>query len=54
MKNRMCEERILMGSEGPDDNVLKIRPPLTIGAEDVNHLLHMLDKVMHEVKVLTA
>ena len=54
VKNRMCEERILMGSEGPDDNVLKIRPPLTIGAEDVNHLLHMLDKVMHEVKVLTA
>jgi 4-aminobutyrate aminotransferase-like enzyme/Ser/Thr protein kinase RdoA (MazF antagonist) len=54
VKNRMCEERILMGSEGPDDNVLKIRPPLTIGAEDVNHVLHMLAKVLQEVRVLTS
>ena len=54
VKNRMREERILMGSEGPDDNVLKIRPPLTISAQDVKHLLHVLNKVLHEVKVLTG
>ena len=28
VKNRMREEHILMGSEGPADNILKIRPPL--------------------------
>jgi 4-aminobutyrate aminotransferase-like enzyme len=54
VKNRMREQRILMGSEGPADNVLKIRPPLTIGAQDINYLLHTLDQVLHEVKALAG
>ncbi len=28
--NRLREQRILVGTEGPFDNVLKIRPPLTL------------------------
>jgi len=50
VKNRMREARILMGSEGPADNVLKIRPPLTIGEQDINYLLHTLDQVLSEVE----
>ena len=50
VKNRMREARILMGSEGPADNVLKIRPPLTIGEQDINYLLHTLDQVLNEVE----
>lgn len=50
IKNRMRQERILMGSEGPNDNILKIRPPLTIGQSDVDYLLHILDAVLSEAK----
>ena len=30
----MRDHRILIGSEGPKDNILKIRPPLTIESDD--------------------
>jgi 4-aminobutyrate aminotransferase-like enzyme len=53
VKNRMREARILMGSEGPADNVLKIRPPLTIDKQDISYLLHTLDQVLNEVKCAT-
>jgi 4-aminobutyrate aminotransferase-like enzyme/Ser/Thr protein kinase RdoA (MazF antagonist)/murein DD-endopeptidase MepM/ murein hydrolase activator NlpD len=46
--NRLREERILIGTEGPADNVLKIRPPLTIGADDVRWLLQVLDRTLGE------
>jgi len=48
VKNRLREERILIGTEGPADNVLKIRPPLTIEPDDVDHLLETLDRVLGE------
>ena len=44
--NRLRAERILIGTEGPADNVLKIRPPLTIEADDVDQLLETLDRVL--------
>ncbi len=46
--NRMREERILIGTEGPDANILKIRPPLTIDAEDIGMLVETLDRVLGE------
>ncbi|MDG1068381.1 MAG: aminotransferase class III-fold pyridoxal phosphate-dependent enzyme [Sulfitobacter sp.] len=49
VKNRMRDHRILMGSEGPKDNILKIRPPLTIEAEDIEMILVTLDGVLAEV-----
>lgn len=49
VKNRMRDHRILIGSEGPKDNILKIRPPLTIEAEDVDMIVETLDKVLFEV-----
>lgn len=48
--NRMREHRILMGSEGPFDNILKIRPPLTIETDDVDMILWVLDEVLGEVQ----
>ncbi len=51
VKNRMRDHRILIGSEGPKDNILKIRPPLTIEAEDVEMIVAVLDKVLAEVPV---
>ena len=46
--NRLCEKRVLTGLEGPHNNILKIRPPLTIEAEDSAYLLSTLDAVLEE------
>jgi 4-aminobutyrate aminotransferase-like enzyme/Ser/Thr protein kinase RdoA (MazF antagonist) len=53
VKNRLREERILIGTEGPVDNILKIRPPLTISSEDCDMLLSVLDRILAET-ALTA
>ncbi|WP_372574658.1 aminotransferase class III-fold pyridoxal phosphate-dependent enzyme [Ruegeria jejuensis] len=49
LKNRMRDHRILIGSEGPKDNILKIRPPLTIEAEDIDMILITLRDILEEV-----
>ncbi len=54
VKNRMREHRILMGTEGPADNILKIRPPLTIEAQDVEMILQVMDEVLSEAACLLA
>ncbi len=54
VKNRMRENRILIGSEGPADNILKIRPPLTIDEEGVNMILHTLHMVVSEATGLRS
>ncbi|MBD3664097.1 aminotransferase class III-fold pyridoxal phosphate-dependent enzyme [Sulfitobacter sp. TSTF-M16] len=48
VKNRMRDRRILIGSEGPYDNILKIRPPLTIGSDDIDMIVTTLDGVLAE------
>ncbi len=45
----MRENRILIGTEGPFDNILKIRPPLTIEKPDIDMILAVLDQVLEEV-----
>lgn len=54
IKNRMREERILMGTEGAADNILKIRPPLTIEESDVDMILVVMDEILEEAKSLLA
>jgi 4-aminobutyrate aminotransferase-like enzyme/Ser/Thr protein kinase RdoA (MazF antagonist) len=49
---RLREERILVGTEGPSANVLKIRPPLTFGTEDADMLLDALDRILGETLFL--
>jgi len=49
IKNRMRDHRILLGSEGPNDNILKIRPPLTIDADDVDMILDVLSTILTEL-----
>ncbi|WP_166415634.1 aminotransferase class III-fold pyridoxal phosphate-dependent enzyme [Cochlodiniinecator piscidefendens] len=51
VKNRMRENRILMGTEGPKDNILKIRPPLTIAADDVDMILAIMDQTLSEIEI---
>ena len=54
VKERLRAQRILIGTEGPADNILKIRPPLTIDAEDIDMILHGLGTALGEVEALTA
>ncbi|WP_262299390.1 aminotransferase class III-fold pyridoxal phosphate-dependent enzyme [Microvirga sesbaniae] len=46
--NRLREHRILIGTDGPHDNVLKIRPPLCFTREDASHLLDRLAAILKE------
>jgi 4-aminobutyrate aminotransferase-like enzyme/Ser/Thr protein kinase RdoA (MazF antagonist) len=52
VSNRLRDHRILIGTDGPFDNVLKIRPPLTISATDCDLLLARLDDILHEAVLL--
>jgi 4-aminobutyrate aminotransferase-like enzyme len=54
VKNRLREARVLVGTEGPADNILKIRPPLTVDRDDVDQLLETLDRVLGESRVVGA
>jgi 4-aminobutyrate aminotransferase-like enzyme/Ser/Thr protein kinase RdoA (MazF antagonist) len=47
--NRMREEGILLGTDGPHHNVLKIRPPLPFNAEDADVLVTTLSRILEEL-----
>ncbi|KAG7213606.1 hypothetical protein KM043_002859 [Ampulex compressa] len=49
--SRMKERKILISSDGPDDNVLKIKPPMVFTIENANELVSVLDEVLQEVDV---
>ncbi|NNK88791.1 MAG: aminotransferase class III-fold pyridoxal phosphate-dependent enzyme, partial [Flavobacteriaceae bacterium] len=46
--NRMLSFGILMGSDGPDDNVIKIKPPLIFSKSNADEVLFYLEKVLSE------
>ncbi|MEL6190084.1 MAG: aminotransferase class III-fold pyridoxal phosphate-dependent enzyme, partial [Myxococcota bacterium] len=46
LKRALYERHILIGTDGPDDNVLKIRPPMTFDHEAAAHLLSVLSDVL--------
>jgi 4-aminobutyrate aminotransferase-like enzyme/Ser/Thr protein kinase RdoA (MazF antagonist) len=46
--NRMRDHRILISTDGPDHNVLKLKPPLVFDATDADRLVTTLDKVLAE------
>jgi 4-aminobutyrate aminotransferase-like enzyme/Ser/Thr protein kinase RdoA (MazF antagonist) len=47
--NRLREEGILLGTDGPFENVLKIRPPMPFTLEDAELLCRTLDRVLREI-----
>jgi 4-aminobutyrate aminotransferase-like enzyme len=44
VKNAMRERGVLVGSTGPHDNVLKVRPPLVFGEEHIRRVVDSLDE----------
>jgi len=48
LANRMKDHGILMSTDGPDHNVLKIKPPMVFTAENAKELVFYLKKVLAE------
>jgi 4-aminobutyrate aminotransferase-like enzyme len=48
--NRLREEGILIGSDGADHNVLKIRPPMPFTVADATLLVETIDRVLLELE----
>ena len=48
LKNRMRQLGILMSTDGPGENVMKLKPPLCFGTAEVDRLLYYLRKVLGE------
>jgi 4-aminobutyrate aminotransferase-like enzyme len=44
----MKTKGILMSTDGPDNNVIKIKPPLVFSKEDANFLIEVLTSVLAE------
>ncbi|XP_063977539.1 alanine--glyoxylate aminotransferase 2-like [Diachasmimorpha longicaudata] len=51
--SRMRDEKILISSDGPDNNILKLKPPMVFTNENVDHFVSVLDEVLQEVEVDT-
>jgi 4-aminobutyrate aminotransferase-like enzyme len=47
--NQMRDRGVLVGSTGPDDNVLKIRPPLVVTIDDADQIVDTLEASLREV-----
>ncbi|MFN0213661.1 MAG: aminotransferase class III-fold pyridoxal phosphate-dependent enzyme [Saprospiraceae bacterium] len=48
LSNRMRELGVLMSTDGPFHNVLKIKPPIVFGKKDADFLIGMLERVLRE------
>jgi 4-aminobutyrate aminotransferase-like enzyme len=46
--NRMKEFGILRSSDGPDHNVIKIKPPITFSKENAQEVIFYLQKIFSE------
>jgi 4-aminobutyrate aminotransferase-like enzyme len=46
--NRMRELGILLGTDGPHENVVKIRPPMPFGAADADRLVENFERILIE------
>ncbi len=50
--NRMREEGILLGTDGPHHNVVKIRPPMPFDTDNGAELVATLDRVLDELRTV--
>jgi 4-aminobutyrate aminotransferase-like enzyme len=44
--NKMREDGILLGTDGPYHNVIKIRPPMPFDLDDADRLVETLDRIL--------
>ena len=46
IKNELRNRHILINTDGPHDNVLKIKPPLRFSKEDAFKTVKQIDKIL--------
>lgn len=46
----MKDERILLSADGPDCNVLKLKPPMVFNKQNVDQFVSVLDKILKDVR----
>lgn len=44
--NMLKHKRVLISSDGPNHNVLKIKPPMVLNIQDADYLLESLEAVL--------
>jgi 4-aminobutyrate aminotransferase-like enzyme len=49
LANLAAERGVLLSTDGPDHNVMKIKPPMVFGAADADRLLETIDAVLGEI-----
>ncbi|MEM7084139.1 MAG: aminotransferase class III-fold pyridoxal phosphate-dependent enzyme [Pseudomonadota bacterium] len=54
IKNRLRELGVLIGTDGPHDNVLKIRPPSPFTRQDADFLVSKLSHVLNDTVMRTS
>lgn len=47
LQEAMVARRVLLAVDGPDVNVIKIKPPMVFAEAEVDHLMAELDQVQH-------
>ena len=45
---RARDHGVLLSTDGPDHNVLKVKPPIVFSRRDADHLVDTLDRVLAE------
>ena len=48
LSNRMRDKGVLMSVDGPDNNVLKLKPPICFDPSDMDFFLEKLEEVLKE------
>jgi len=49
VKNQLKDKRILVGTDGPHDNVIKIKPPLCFNKSDADVFLQAIESILAEL-----
>lgn len=49
--SRMKEEKILVSSDGPDNNILKLKPPMVFTIANADRFVTVLDEVLQELEI---
>lgn len=52
--NRMKERGVLMSTDGPDNNVLKLKPPIIINRNHIDYFIHHLRIVLQTINFNTS
>jgi 4-aminobutyrate aminotransferase-like enzyme len=47
--NQMKDQKILLSTDGPDHNVIKIKPPMIFNRENANELILKLSDVLGNI-----